>query len=1592
MARHRLYVAAALLVALTGMPAMVSAQTVYTVQGVGPVSNFNTYVRVVNDDGDVAGQHYDGTGSKAFATVNGTFTIITLGGTYGIANNINESGIVVGYSYLTGDNRYHAFLYDGTVHDLGSISANGYSYASAINASGQVVGWSDGHAFRYSGGTMQRVIDLLPANSGWSQLYDAIDINDAGFILGRGFHSSLGHRYFLFKPASGATPASIVVVGDSFTNAYYLNSNGQVAGLQGGSESRAFIFTPDAGSGTFTLIPDLGGTSSHPYALNDNGDVVGYSHLAGNNAYHAFLYSGGQTTDLGTTGGATYSYATGISNTGVIVGYSNTAFAYENGTFRAITNLIDACGWSAQDVAAISRSGLIAGRGYDPTVGWRIFVATPVDEPNAVLTASNASAAYARPVTLQARLTAACSSLNDKPISFALEGSDRGSAITAADGRATLATNVGAITVGTYAEGILAAFAGDEDYLTASDTAQLTVFKANPIVTWTPAALVEGTPIGGAQLNATSDTPGSFNYSPSAGAVLNAGLNTLFASFAPTDTTNYNFGNAQALLAVRASNPSITYTSLGNFTGLGGTHTEALALNNAGQAVGYSYLPNNSSYRAFLFSNGSFSDLGTFGGTYSYAADINDDGQITGWAYTAGNSFQHAFLYSNGVMTDINPATSPYSDARAINSNGDVALYARSTNGYQHAFLYSDGSATDLGSLGSYSFPYDINSSRQVVGYAHTNTCYHAFLATTAGMQDLGTLGGQCSQAIAINDAGQVIGWAQNASGHQRAFLYENGVMKDLGTLGGDYAYAQAISETGMITGYAYDSAGRLRAFRYANGVMSDLGVINSHSYGYDVNDNGHVVGYTYSIQGQQTAFLHDGAMQDLNSLVNVGETVGLNEARFINNAGQILARSSVGGTQRWYVVTPGTLAASAITLDAAAGVYNSPVTLKATLVIDNPAGEVVRFTVNGQFVGSAVTDANGVAQLQNVSLGGLNAGTHVTTARFPGNAAYAGSIATSSLELGKATATVTLATMTRTYTGSPLAPTATTSPSGLPIVWTGTPQTDVGSYEVTATINHANYEGSASGTFVIDKAAATVTLTNLVQTYTGSALSPTATTSQGGLAIVWTGAPQTNAGSYTVTATIDDSHYAGSATGTFVINKASATVSLADLVQTYTGGALTPTVSTQPSGLALQWTGAPQANAGTYTVTASITDQNYQGSATGSFVIKKALATVTLGDLSQTYTGGALTPTATTNPAGLGIAWTGAPYTNAGSYAVTATITDPNYEGTASGSFVISKAVATVTLGNLTQIFTGGPLTPTAATSPAGLQVAWTGAPRTNAGTYSVTATIDDPNFEGTANGSFVINKAIATVVLGDMAQTYNGSPLSPSATTSPAGLTLVWSGTPQANAGTYAVSAAVNDPNYQGSATGSFVINKALATVTLGNLTQSYTGSALSPTAATSPSGLDIVWTGAPQTIGGTYPVSATIQNANYQGAASGTFVVAYTWSDVLQPINADGTSIFKRGSTIPVKFMLTGAAAPITTLGARIYVAQVSNGVMGSELEAASTSAADSGNTFRYDASAGQYIFNLNTKGMTQGTWQIRIDLLDGVTHVVPVSLQR
>ncbi len=641
--------------------------------------------------------------------------------------------------------------------------------------------------------------------------------------------------------------------------------------------------------------------------------------------------------------------------------------------------------------------------------------------------------------------------------------------------------------------------------------------------------------------------------------------------------------------------------------------------------------------------------------------------------------------------------------------------------------------------------------------------------------------------------------------------------------------------------------------------------------------------------------------------------------------------------------------AATSTVVTDAIGTFGGITTLSATLTsAGSPlSSRSISFMLNGNSVGSASTNATGVATLTSVGLAGIAANTYPNGvgASFAGDTNYSGNTSTGQLIVSQATATVNLTNLTQTYTGNPLRPTATTTPGDLAISWTNAPQIAAGSYQVTATVNDSNYTGSASGTFNINKATATVTLTNLIQTYNGSPLTPTANTTPAGLAITWTGAPQTNVGTYTVTATVNDSNYEGSATGTFNITKASATVTLGNLTQIYSGNPLTPTADTNPIGLKVDWTGAPQTNVGSYQVIATINDSNYEGSATGTFNITKASATVTLNasELAQTYDGTLKSVTVTTSPAGLtGVSVT---YnssltlpTAAGSYNVVATLTNDNYTATdATGTLVIGKADTSITMTSSQNLSTYGQsvtfnatITPSAATgtvqftidgSNFGSPVTVSGGSATSSaistlsvGTHTITAMYSgDSNYSsstGTLSDGQVVNKALLTITADDKTKDY-GAPLptltvsysgfvnddtSASLTTQP---TISTTGTKSSPVGSYPITASgAVDNNYAISyVAGTLSVIPVALTIMaddktkdygadLSPLTVSYSGFVNDDTSASLTTQPIITTTATASSSVGSYPITAS-------DAVDNNYTISYV-AGTLTVIKADTTTM--------------------------------------------------------------------------------------------------
>ena len=124
------------------------------------------------------------------------------------AEGINDAGYIVGKgSFAGGVTRAFLMTPNGGGYDIVQLNTLGgsESWPSSINSLGQVVGISQvdyshiTRPFIWDNGIITDLNDFLPPGSDW-ELIHAEGINDAGFIIGKGFLTDVGTRAFLLSP------------------------------------------------------------------------------------------------------------------------------------------------------------------------------------------------------------------------------------------------------------------------------------------------------------------------------------------------------------------------------------------------------------------------------------------------------------------------------------------------------------------------------------------------------------------------------------------------------------------------------------------------------------------------------------------------------------------------------------------------------------------------------------------------------------------------------------------------------------------------------------------------------------------------------------------------------------------------------------------------------------------------------------------------------------------------------------------------------------------------------------------------------------------------------------------------------------------------------------------------------------------------------------------------------------------------------------------------------------------------------------------------------------------------------------------------
>ena len=486
-------------------------------------------------------------------------------------------------------------------------------------------------------------------------------------------------------------------------------------------------------------------------------------------------------------------------------------------------------------------------------------------------------------------------------------------------------------------------------------------------------------------------------------------------------------------------------------------------------------------------------------------------------------------------------------------------------------------------------------------------------------------------------------------------------------------------------------------------------------------------------------------------------------------------------------------------------------VTLSAT--VSSAGGTVnagtVTFTVlNGSTpVSSAVTGAtvaNGSASVSYPLPAATAAGTYIVQAVYNAGGAFTtSSDNTHTLTIGKAAATVALHNLTQTYAGSPLAATATTTPTGLTVTFTytgtgyptsATAPNSAGNYSVVATVNDPNYIGTASGTLVINQATPPITWATPTAITYGTSLSVTQLNASspiaGGFAYTPASGATLTAGSHTLsvifTPTDTTDYTTATAAVQLTINQATPSITWATPAAITYGTTLSATQLNATSPVAGTFAYSPASGAtltaGTHTLSVTFTP-------TDATDYTKATSTLQLTVNQATPSIAWSTPAAITYGSALSAIQLNASSTVAGSFtytpavgailtagaqtlSVTFTPTDTTdySKATSTVQLTVNQAAPAITWATPTAITYGTALSGTQldATSPVAGKFAYTpasGATLTaGAHTLSVTFTPTDTTdySRATSMVQLAVNQATPSIAWSTPAAITYGTPLS--------------------------------------------------------------------------------------------------------------------------------------------------------------------------------------------------------------------------------------
>ena len=230
--------------------------------------------RAINDNGIIVGYAKRANGYyEPLLWVNGAIVPLELlGGNEGMAYDINDKRLVVGWAQDDQLDRHAIRWYNRVAYSLGFLANGDDAKAFAVNNSGHIVGWAQTstggfyHGFFWDGAQMQNIPTL---SGGYGEAWG---INEQDEVVGFCDYGTFDTHAFKW---SGGITRDLGGL-PSFDSSYALaiNDDGVIAGYsEGPSYQKTTVWEGD----DIWELPTSHSSSNYMFAINDRGAMVGRS-------------------------------------------------------------------------------------------------------------------------------------------------------------------------------------------------------------------------------------------------------------------------------------------------------------------------------------------------------------------------------------------------------------------------------------------------------------------------------------------------------------------------------------------------------------------------------------------------------------------------------------------------------------------------------------------------------------------------------------------------------------------------------------------------------------------------------------------------------------------------------------------------------------------------------------------------------------------------------------------------------------------------------------------------------------------------------------------------------------------------------------------------------------------------------------------------------------------------------------------------------------------------------------------------------------------------------------------------------------------